>query len=390
MREKMRRLLAFPYPVEYEPEFRRHIVRMMYRPLFIVVSFVQLLVFFLVIACVLWPDVVAPPEYIHGIFLIDTVFCGVTLCALILSTVLHRYVYEHPRAYMVLCNGYAVCICLWASALSAYASYSDIVYTAFVYVCLCTSLVAQLKPWQAVLMFGGNFAVYAAMLDAFNSSGRDPLTNQLNAVLAVGVSIAISSALYRSRARTFYGRLIITRQNDEIHSINEKLRQLVHTDELTGMYNRRYYEEELPERLRAISEAGELACGMMMDVDNFKDYNDRYGHQAGDLCLRRVAATLRDAVPEGAFIVRYGGEEFYLLVSMEAEHGLTLAEALRGAIAEEYIPHLDSATGHVTISVGLALCPPGECDLDALTRRADQALYEAKGRGRNRVAVWEG
>ncbi|MGQ0560463.1 MAG: diguanylate cyclase [Gemmatimonadota bacterium] len=169
--------------------------------------------------------------------------------------------------------------------------------------------------------------------------------------------------------------------------------QLAELDPLTGVKNRRIFDDHL-ERLwqRATSDGGAIAI-LLIDVDHFKAYNDRYGHQAGDQTLRRVAQVLQPFArrPTDVF-ARYGGEEFAVVLNdMDADEARSTAERMRRAVSELHIEHRSSRVAQtVTISIGIALIEP---DVDRRPRGAlqlaDQALYEAKVRGRNRVELMD-
>ena len=160
-------------------------------------------------------------------------------------------------------------------------------------------------------------------------------------------------------------------------------------DALTGIANRRKFEEVLDaEWQRATRECGPVAA-LMIDVDAFKAYNDRYGHQRGDEALRRVADQLR-ACANGHMVARYGGEEFVVMACVTAPDAARLAESLRASIEALALPHEGSPAGIVTISVGVASAVPAEEEsAAALLSRADSRLYEAKRTGRNRVVAAE-
>jgi len=163
---------------------------------------------------------------------------------------------------------------------------------------------------------------------------------------------------------------------------------LAFTDALTGIANRRAFDRALErERARAARENASLAI-LMIDLDYFKLYNDAYGHPAGDDCLRHVAAALRANVRRpGDAVARYGGEEFVaLLPGADVDGGIAVAEELRAAIAASAIVHAGSTLGHISISIGVAAeSAPG--DAGDLLNAADEALYQAKIGGRDRVVA---
>jgi len=167
--------------------------------------------------------------------------------------------------------------------------------------------------------------------------------------------------------------------------------ELVELDPLTGAKNRRVFDEHLA-RLwqQAIEDRRPLAV-LLIDVDHFKAFNDRYGHQAGDQALRRVAQTLRALISRPLDVLtRYGGEEFAaLLYDVNAAQAEQIAEQMRRAVTELAIEHRASRTcATVSVSVGVAAIEPGDARKPrGATQLADEALYEAKLRGRNSVVV---
>ena len=155
------------------------------------------------------------------------------------------------------------------------------------------------------------------------------------------------------------------------------------------MANRRWFDESLErEWQRALRDATPLSL-ILADIDHFKRYNDRYGHVAGDECLKQVAAAMQSCVHRGGDLVaRYGGEEFaVILPTTDARHAGEIAERVRNAVIALGIKHADSSAGNVvSVSIGVAsVIPDQPGDGVPLVQAADRALYLAKNAGRNRV-----
>ena len=166
---------------------------------------------------------------------------------------------------------------------------------------------------------------------------------------------------------------------------------LAHQDGLTGLFNRRHFDSQLATEF-ARHRRHRMPLGLaLIDVDHFKLYNDQYGHQQGDVCLRAVAGTIREGARRpGELAARYGGEEFVVLLPNTTRADLaTYGEWLCNRVAALDLPHPTAPTAPVvTISVGLCSLLPGEGDTaEALMHTADMALYEAKAAGRNRGVV---
>ncbi len=176
---------------------------------------------------------------------------------------------------------------------------------------------------------------------------------------------------------------------------NQRLRRMAYLDGLTQVANRRRFEQHLDQEWRRMSrEQGSLAV-IMADIDCFKGFNDRYGHQAGDNCLQLVARTLsRAAKRPGDLVARYGGEEFVIVLPHTDLKGAeSVAEEIRLLVRSQHIPHAESTVAKVvTMSLGVAStiphpAPQGEEGSAALVKRADKALYRAKEEGRDQVRL---
>ena len=173
--------------------------------------------------------------------------------------------------------------------------------------------------------------------------------------------------------------------------VEEHLSNLAIHDGLTGIYNRRYFDETLArEWKRTMREKAPLSL-IMLDIDYFKKYNDTYGHQAGDECLRQVATTISGALRRPAdMAARYGGEEFVVVLpNLKLEDSAKFGETIRAKIEALKMAHKQSdANPFITVSLGIAsVVPSSISSYEELVGAADKALYSAKNKGRNRVCV---
>jgi len=220
-------------------------------------------------------------------------------------------------------------------------------------------------------------------LEAGIAAGGDDYIHKPISDVVLGAKIRAMQRIIQMR----YSLLVLTRKLD---AANQELRRLTSLDALTGITNRRQFEETLSREWRRSMRQGAEFSVLMCDVDRFKDYNDRLGHQEGDECLRQVAQTLAGAMDRGGDLVaRYGGEEFAVILPDTSLDGAAIvAERMREAIASLRIPHPTAPEGIVTASFGVAsgIAMP-EADPKQLIKAADRALFEAKHAGRNTVCA---
>jgi two-component system chemotaxis response regulator CheY len=180
-------------------------------------------------------------------------------------------------------------------------------------------------------------------------------------------------------------------QKDELKRLNLELTNLARHDPLTGLGNRRALEEDLELLEARVARYGHRYCMALLDVDHFKAYNDCYGHPAGDRILQTITEQLRRQTRGGDALYRYGGEEFLCLFPEQSLVTGTLAvERMRIGLHDLAITHAGSPLGVVTVSAGMAVLAAGETgSASAVLQLADEALYRAKGLGRNRVELAE-
>ena len=206
-------------------------------------------------------------------------------------------------------------------------------------------------------------------------------TRALDAGAADFISKPVNAAVVRARVRT---QLTVKRQSDA-------LRELTLTDGLTGVSNRRAFDEKLACEWRRCARARVPMALILVDIDHFKPYNDHYGHQQGDDCLKQVGAAMRRAAKRPQdMVARYGGEEFAILLPQEDVGGAeAVARRVLGEIEALAIVHARSTSCPVlTVSMGVASVTPSEKREPAtLIKAADALLYEAKASGRNRYML---
>jgi diguanylate cyclase (GGDEF)-like protein len=190
-----------------------------------------------------------------------------------------------------------------------------------------------------------------------------------------------TARLERINAELHAEKVNLIKDNENLVESNASWERLATTDTITEVANHRALQERLREEIARAQRYRYRFVLLMLDVDQFKLYNDTHGHQAGDEVLRQIAVAMRAAVREGDFVARYGGEEFAaLLPQTSVNDGRIVAERIREAVESKRLEY-----GDVTLSIGAAEFPVDGDHGVALILSADRALYVAKGQGRNRV-----
>jgi diguanylate cyclase (GGDEF)-like protein/PAS domain S-box-containing protein len=175
---------------------------------------------------------------------------------------------------------------------------------------------------------------------------------------------------------------------ETLQQVNEQLQQQATRDALTGLYNRRYLDEMLPREVQRAARRQRLVGLMMLDIDHFKHFNDAYGHDAGDTLLRAMGAFLMAHTRSEDIACRYGGEEFTLVLpGASLSHVQQRAEEIRLGVHTLVVQQGGKPLPAVTVSLGVAVFPDHSDTADGIIKAADQALYQAKRSGRNRVVA---
>ena len=206
------------------------------------------------------------------------------------------------------------------------------------------------------------------------------------------ISEVVLKAKMRAMRRLVEMQRSLVNVTQELDAANRELQRLSTTDGLTGIANRRFFDELVVREWRRCTRMKQPISLVMIDVDHFKKYNDTYGHQAGDECLKAVAAQVARASPRASDLAaRYGGEEFVLVLGETTIEGAKwVANLIRQHVADLNMPHVASPSQRVTISCGAAsLMPRDDLSLETLLKAADSALYLAKAQGRNTVVCAE-
>jgi diguanylate cyclase (GGDEF)-like protein len=244
-----------------------------------------------------------------------------------------------------------------------------------------------LDVWLHVVICAWLFDIALA---AVLNTGRYDLGWYMGRIYGVLAACFLLIVLLSENAR-HHARLV--QISAALTSANETLTQISLQDGLTALANRRSFDKYLAEQM-AVAERHQRALALVLiDVDHFKGYNDQYGHQAGDDCLKLIATALDSCCQRPADLVaRYGGEEFaFLLPDTDRDGATHIAEAARLAVARLMVPHANCSTGsYVSISGGVAVHQaPSQMTAEELIIAADTALYRAKAAGRNRVVLRE-
>ncbi len=249
-------------------------------------------------------------------------------------------------------------------------------------VILFANVVLRIRFWYATAASLASLALYAATVTGMHEI---PQVGRMTAIIVLAnivlFTLMANHALERDTRREF-----LFRQQDRLR--RDELEKMANRDPLTGLGNRRHLNQTL-DRLWPEAEArGESIALLMLDIDEFKAFNDRYGHLAGDTCLQRISAVVSAELrsPQDV-IARFGGEELVMVLGDKAlGEGAAIAERIRRAVEAAGIPHEASRTGVVTVSIGVAagIPSPNLAEHDFLAA-ADTALYAAKRAGRNRV-----
>lgn len=251
--------------------------------------------------------------------------------------------------------------------------------------------VKVLDPESVVVIMTSNATLESAT-SALRAGAYDYLVKPFENIELV--SAVVNRAIEKIRLIGDNRALIdhLKRNTDELKRVNARLTLMANRDPLTGLFNPRYFREELERELARCRRHDRVFSLIFLDVDQFKHYNDAHSHLVGDDALTTVAEIIRGRCRESTVAARFGGDEFVLLVpEADTEAAPAFAEALRRSVEQHrFQEEQTQPLGNITISLGVTSYPAHGEDATTLIERADNALYASKHAGRNIVSTWNG
>lgn len=257
--------------------------------------------------------------------------------------------------------------------------------TPFLVACIAIGAIFIIKPLHTLLLFLLGYMIYYFAMGMMQSEAAILLSNRCNGFTSIILGIFLSLILWKSNVMNLQLKEHILFQQRELEEKNEELQHLATHDFLTGLVNRRCFEENASHEILRIKRYGEEACLLLLDIDNFKSINDEYGHPIGDKVLQSLASLLKTQIREVDIASRIGGEEFaIILINTNVEAGRSVAEKLRNSIEKE-IFIIEDLEINITASIGLAHINNNIDSYEEVYKCADKTLYIAKEKGKNRV-----
>ncbi len=258
--------------------------------------------------------------------------------------------------------------------------------TPFIVVCLITGTVFLIDPIYSFLIFTASYLAYYHAIAVASLYPAQLLSNRVNGITAIGIGFALSMIMWRMNLTNLRQEKRIAAQQQLLEQVNKELERMAYVDSLTGLPNRRHFDDVLQKELALIERKGHESCLVMIDVDDFKGINDIYGHPAGDCFLAQFSSLLANSIRKYDTLCRLGGDEFIALLPQTT---LSEAAAFAESLRERLVPHafeIDTVTVRATASIGVArLAGSRDGTLIKLYADVDKALYQAKQSGRNCV-----
>lgn len=307
-----------------------------------------------------------------------------------IAYLLYTYTVRHQkmRAFLWVRRIYAFLLCAWVIGITFLEQMNGNGLSVYYYLLPTTAALLLLTPTESTIIIGSTWCSLMYILYS-NPQYQDHMFGYMvNSIFVTVLSLFISLRYYQSTAQEFLDRETIAAQYDEIKTANQLLARLAHVDQLTSLYNRHYLHEAIYPIFSDFQKENAFGVCLMMDIDYFKQYNDLFGHLQGDDCLKRIARVFEEfCEANNATAIRYGGEEFLLLrFSQQPFDAMVFAKNVHDTLQQANIPRDDVPLKRVTVSGGLWFGSLQEVpEIEIAIQQADDALYQAKSQGRNRI-----
>lgn len=317
-----------------------------------------------------------------------TVFYAVLLLVSVVGLILKNYLKknlpERGKCTVRLQVLYGFLLMVWGTCVTVYDQRVSSGISVYLIVALTVALLVYFTPVQAMVTYGFFLLVMYLAMPLFQKVPKDNYGNYVNMTIMTLMSVLICIYRYTLDRKHYLAQEIIMEQNI-------RLAEAASHDSLTRLRNRRFLDEKIGELYQKCAEDRIAITVMMIDIDHFKNYNDTYGHQQGDECLRRMAWRLEQELDEeNEYLIRYGGEEFlYIGLGVNKERAIEKGKQFNKVVQDLIIGPSEQERRSITISIGICSTFPNEAaQWKECVAEADKALYEAKNTGRNKwVAV---
>lgn len=313
----------------------------------------------------------------------------ILLLATVAGIFLIRYIKKNSAAHeiqaLLFQKIFAVFLLLWSAGITIYDQRVSQNISVYLIAALTIAVIVYFTPLQTVILYGSLLILMLVMLPVLQREPVDNYGSYVNIIIMTAMAVFICIYRYFLERQRYLDQETIVEQN-------RLLLDHATRDALTRLRNRRFLEENIEELHRQCVTENSYMTIMMIDIDHFKRYNDSYGHQQGDECLRRVAWRLEQELDqESEYMIRYGGEEFlYIGIGIDKKSALEKGKLFNQVIRDLVIGFSDEDSRRITVSVGIySGCPAQGLPWESYISHADQALYQAKNTGRDKCVMIE-
>ena len=347
------------------------------------ITFILLEVMMIVIHFIANKDTlfVAPHLYYGSMYIL---MLFVMIAFLAVFTKLGTDVPKHIAGIRYLGVFFVSFILMWCAGISLLDQLRSGQVIVYVVAIIAVAITPLMSPVTLLLTYLLIHTLFLIVMPYFQESTELLFINSVNTTTFVVMSWAIAYMRYKRAIEEFNNRQIMLRKNDALQEANQRLEVLSRTDALTGVFNRLSFETRIKDEWNRCKRHSIELSLIAVDIDLFKEFNDNYGHPAGDSCIKQIAEVLMACAKRSSdMVARSGGEEFIILLPhLDGESALKLAERMRHGVEAVGVPHLYSGiSDRVTISLGTnTIIPTDESSIEEFINDADKALYKAKKR----------